>query len=55
MFTYSFLLSSNRGDVCPDFVNCFMWTLNGFFYGVDEFNETPVMDVVFGLLAVVML
>lgn len=55
MFTYSFLLSGQRTEVCPDFGACLMWTLEGFFYGVDGFQDTPIMDIFFGVLAVVML
>lgn len=54
-FTYAFQLSGNREEECPSFGDCLYWTLEGFFYGVDGFNATPLTDILFGVLAVVML
>ena len=58
-FTYSFLMLGNRssGDepACPDYWTCFVYTLNGFFFGMDDFSETPLVDILFGVLAVVIL
>ncbi len=50
-----FLLSGEREEECPGFGQCLIWTLEGFFYGVDGFNVTPLADILFGVLAVVML
>lgn len=54
-FTYSFLMSGGRVEECPDFGNCLMWTLQGFFFGMDDFQKTPILDVIFGIVGVVVL
>ena len=53
-FSYSFYMSGGREDECPSFGGCLLWTIGGFFYGVDEFT-TPYIDVIFGVFAVVVL
>ena len=54
-FTYSFLMSGGRVEECPDFGSCLMWTLQGFFFGMDDFQKTPILDVIFGIVGVVVL
>lgn len=54
-FTYSFLMSGGRVEECPSFQDCFLWTLDGFFFGLSDFTKTPIFDVLFGTLAVVIL
>ncbi len=54
-FTYSYLVSGERAEECPDFGGCLLWTLEGFFYGMDGFAVTPTLDLFFGLVAVVVL
>jgi len=55
IFTYSYVISGRRTEECPDFSICFFWTLEGFFYGMDGFAVDPVLDILFGLIAVVIL
>ena len=40
---------------CPDFGECLLFTLESFFYGMDDFGENPVLGISFGLIAVVIL
>ncbi len=53
-FTYSYLISGQRVE-CPNFNSCFLWTLEGFFFGMEDFNVTPGLDIAFGVVAVVVL
>ncbi len=54
-FTYSYLISGQRAEECPNFNSCFLWTLEGFFFGMESFNVTPGLDIAFGVVAVVVL
>jgi ankyrin repeat protein len=54
-FTYSFHMSGGRDEECTSFGICFLWTLGGFFFGQDDFMKTPFIDVLFGILAAVIL
>ena len=57
-FTYAFILSQSRPDQCSSFRECFLYTLEAFFFGMEDFSErgpSPILDATFGILAVVML
>lgn len=54
-FTYSFLMSGGRDEECPTMSRCFLWTLEGFFFGMNDFLKTPILDVLFGVLAAIIL
>lgn len=48
-------MSGGRDEECPDFGTCFLWTLEGFFFGMNDFMKTPMLDVTFGIIGVVVL
>ena len=52
-FAYSFRVSGDHDDVCPSMLECYAWTLQGFFNGSDETSD--MLDVLFGIIAIIIL
>lgn len=56
VFTYAFYMYGK--DQCFSFGACLLWTLEGFIFGFEDFltgSVTPFIDVLYGLLAVIVL
>jgi len=50
-FAYAFLIQGN--PACPNLLDCYAWTLQGFFSGSDDTDD--ILDVLFGVVAIVVL
>jgi len=52
-FTYGFRMSGEHGETCPTMLDCYSFTLHGFFSGSDETSD--LLDIMFGIVAIIVL
>lgn len=57
MFTYTFLVYGDRKEACSIFSQCFIFTLEAFLFGLEDFSNSSsfIREILFGLLAVIIL